>query len=132
MFRACMAKYCDVRQHELSQLSHLWDGVWELYSKAQDEAKTPALEREVDELRQKLAEVTRVCDVLGHQLKKVPRLEAEVADLKHANNVQLRIHQADVESNCAEVQRLSTQLEAKDAFCDAEKNRMLAKLHANY
>ena len=87
-----MAKYCDVQQHQLSRLSHLWDGVRELYSKAQDEAKTPALEREVAKLFQKLAEVTRVCDVLGHQLKKVPQLEAEVAYLKHANNVQLRIH----------------------------------------
>ena len=50
-FKACMEKYCDVRQHQLSRLSHLWDSVWELYSKAQDEAKAPILERKVVELR---------------------------------------------------------------------------------
>ena len=30
--------------------------------------------------------------MLGHQIKKFPQLEAEVDDLKHADNVQLRIH----------------------------------------
>ena len=53
-----MAKYCDVRQHQLGRLSHLWDGARELHSKAQVEAKAPALEREVAELLQKLAEAT--------------------------------------------------------------------------
>ena len=65
-FGAYMAKYCDVQQHQLSRLSHLWDGARELYSKAQDEANALALEREVAELRQKLAEVTRARNVLGH------------------------------------------------------------------
>ena len=73
----------------------------ELYSKAQDEAKVLALEREVAELRQKLDEVTRARDVLRHQIKKVPQMEAEVANLKHANSVQLSIHQADMESHQA-------------------------------
>ena len=67
-----MAKYCDVRQHLLTWLSHLWDDARELYSKAQDEAKALALEREVAELRQKLAEATRARDVLGRQIKKGP------------------------------------------------------------
>ena len=117
-----MAKYCDAQQHQLSQLSHLWDGAQELYSKVQDEGKVLALEREVAELRQKLAEVTRAHDVLGHQIKKVSQLEAEVANLKHANkvphleeevanlkyanSVQLSIHQLDMESHRAEIQRL--------------------------
>ena len=81
-FGACMAKYCDVQQHQLSWLSHLWDGARELHSKAQVEAKAPALEREVAELCQKLAEATRARDVLGNQIRKIPKLEAEVADLK--------------------------------------------------
>ena len=98
-----MAKNYDVRKHQLTWLSHLWDDARELYSKAQEEAKALALEREVDELRQKLAEVTRARDVLGHQIKKVSRLEAEVANLKHANIVRLSIHQADVESQRAEI-----------------------------
>ena len=70
-FGAYMAKYYDVRQHQLSRLSHLRDGVQELYSKAQDEAKALALERKVAKLRQKLAEVTRARDVLRHQIKNV-------------------------------------------------------------
>ena len=76
-----MAKYCDVRKHQLTWFSHLRDDARELYSKAQEEAKALALEREVDELLQKLSEVTRARDVLGHQIKKVPQLEAEVANL---------------------------------------------------
>ena len=52
--------------------SHTYeDGVRELYSKAQDEAKAPALEREVAELRQQLVEVIRARDVVRHQIKKV-------------------------------------------------------------
>ena len=100
-----MAKYCDIRKHQLTWLSHLWDDVRELYSKEQDEAKALALEREVVELRQKLVEVTRARDVLGHQIKKAPRLEAEVANLKHSNIVWLSLHQTDVESQRAEIQR---------------------------
>ena len=98
-----MAKYCDVRQHQLTWISHPRDDVLEIYSKAQHEAKAPALERKVAELRQKLAKVTRAHDVLGHQIKKVLRLEAEVANLKHANIVRLSIHQADVESQRVEI-----------------------------
>ena len=71
-------------------------------------------------------------DVLRHQIKKVSQLEAEVVDLKHTNNMQLKIHQVDVESYRAEVQRRTTQLEAKDAFCEAEKNHVLAELQADY
>ena len=59
-----------------------------------------------------------------------------MADLKHANRVQLSIHQADMESLRAEIQRLwqehAAQLEVKDAFCDAEKVCVLAELQANY
>ena len=108
----------------------------ELYSKAQDEAKAPTLEREVAELRQKLAEVTRACDVLGHQIKKVSQLEVEVANLKHAGSVQLSVHQVALESHWAEIQRLwkehTMQLEAKDACCEVEKVRVLAEVQADY
>ena len=82
-----MAKYYDARQHQLSRLSHFLDDAWDLYSKAQDEAKFPTLEKEVVELRQKLAEVTKARNVLGHQITKVPQMEVEVANLKHANSI---------------------------------------------
>ena len=42
-------------------------------------------------------------NVLGHQIKKVLQLEAEVTNLKHANKVQLKIHQVDVESHRVEI-----------------------------
>ena len=55
-----------------------------------------------------------------------------MANLKQANNVQLSIHKANVKSHRAEIQSLrqkhTTQLKAKDVFCDAEKNRVLAEL----
>ena len=37
--------------------------------------------------------------MLSNQIKKMSQLEAKVADLKHANSVKLKIHQADVESH---------------------------------
>ena len=42
-------------------------------------------------------------DVLGNQIRKIPQLEAEVADLKQVNSLHLKIHQADVESHRDEV-----------------------------
>ena len=51
VFGNCMAKYCDTRQHQLSQLSHLPDGARDLYSKAQVESKIPDLEKKMFELR---------------------------------------------------------------------------------
>ena len=81
-FGSCMVKYCDAQQHQLSRLSHLSDDARVLYSKALDEAKVPTLERAVAELRQKLAEVTKSYDMLGNQIKKVRRLETEVASLQ--------------------------------------------------
>ena len=79
------------------------------------------------ELRQKLAEVIRAHDVLEHQIKKVSQLEAEVANLKDANRVQLSIHQAEIQLL---QQEHATQLEAKDAFCDVEKVHVLSELQA--
>ena len=69
---------------------------------------------------------------IGHQIKKVLQLEAEVANLKHVNSMQVSIHQEDMESHQAETQCLwqehAVQLKAKDAFCDAEKVRVLVEL----
>ena len=45
--------------------------MWELYSKTQGKDKALALEREVSKLRQKLVEVIKARDMLGHQIKKV-------------------------------------------------------------
>ena len=84
------------------------------------------------ELCQKLVEVTSACNVLGYQIKKVPQLEAKVANLKHANSVQLKIHQANVESHQVEIQHLTMQLEGKDVFCDVEKSHVLVELQAYY
>ena len=100
-----------------------------MYSKAQDEAKAPTLEKEVAELHHKLVEVTKARNVLGHQIKKVPQLEAKVASLKHANNVQLSIHQTKIQRLRQEYE---AHLEGKNAFCNAEKGRVLSELRADY
>ena len=39
IFGACMARYCNARQHQLSRLSHMWDRAWDLYSKAQAKSR---------------------------------------------------------------------------------------------
>ena len=96
-----MAKYCDAWQHQLSRLSHIWDRAWDLYSKAQVDSRIPNLEKDVTELRQKLSKTSKAREVLGNQIKKIPQLEAEVANLKHANDVQNSIHQAEVEAHKA-------------------------------
>ena len=92
VFWACMAKYCDPWQYQLSRLSHLQDGAQDLYSKAQAESRIPDLENEVFELLQKLFEASKAREVLRNQIKKILQLEAEVANLKHTNIVQHSVH----------------------------------------
>ena len=106
VFGACMGKYCDVQQHQLNRLSHLWDEARDLYSKEQVESRIPDLEKEVTGLCQKLSEASKAHEVLGNQIKKIPQLEAKVANLKHANAVQHSVHKAEVEAHWAEIEHL--------------------------
>ena len=115
-----MAKYCDVRQHQLSCLSHLRDGARELSTKVQTESHVQQLEAIVSDLRTKLSEVTRTCDALGNQAKKVPQLEAENMKHKRTNSLLCNLYQSKVEghrdAHKLEVERLHQQSEAKDSF----------------
>ena len=74
--------------------------------------------------------------MLGNQIKKIPQLEAEVADLKYANAVQPSVHQVEVEAHMVEIERLlqehTTQLEVKEFFCSVEKFCALIELQADY
>ena len=63
--------------------------------------------------------------MLRHQIKKVPQLEEEVGSLKHANSVQLSIHQAEIQRLR---QKHEAQLKDKEAFYDSEKGRVLFRL----
>ena len=67
--------------------------------------------------------------MLGHQIKKVLQLEAEMANLKHENSMQLSTHLVEIQ--CVR-QEHTAQLEAKDAFCHVEKVCVLLELQADY
>ena len=44
-----MAKYCDTWQHQLSRLSHMWDGAREMYNKVKADSQVPQLEKDLEE-----------------------------------------------------------------------------------
>ena len=106
----------------------------------QAEFKVPRLEEGVSELCWKLFEVTKARDALGNQVKKIPQLEAEVANLKHSNAVQRSVHQSETErlheAHRLEIERLrqeyTAQLEIKDSFNATEKVCVLSELQADY
>ena len=68
-----------------------------MYMKVQVESRVPHLEKELKEVRLKLAEVAKERHVLVAQTKKVPQLEVEVEDLKHSVALQCSVHKAEVE-----------------------------------
>ena len=59
IFDTYMAKYCDSYQHHLSHLSHMREGAWEMYSKAQAESRVPQLEKDLMEARLKLVDLAK-------------------------------------------------------------------------
>ena len=53
MFGTYMLKYCDIRQHHLSRLSHLREGARELYNKVQADSRVSQLEKDLEEAQLK-------------------------------------------------------------------------------
>ena len=49
MFGSYMVKYCDIRQHQLSPLSHLKEGAREMYNKVQEDSQVPHLDKDLEE-----------------------------------------------------------------------------------
>ena len=90
----------------------------------------------MSDLRTMLSEVIKARDELGNQAKKVPQLEAEVADLKCTNSLQRCLHQSEIEGLCdthkLKKEGLYQQLEAKDCFCEVEKTCVLSELQVDY
>ena len=68
------------------------EGTWDLYTKVQAKSWVPQLEKEVMKGMRKLAKLAKECKVLANQVKKVPRLEAKLEDLKHSIPLQSNIH----------------------------------------
>ena len=64
IFDAYMAKYCEARQHQLTCLSYLREGPWDMYMKVQAKSKVPKMEKEVEEARLKLAELAKECSMM--------------------------------------------------------------------
>ena len=124
------------QQHQLGHLSHIRDMVQEMYNKVQADSRVPQLEKDLKEARLKWVNLTRECAALTAKVKKVPRLEAEVDELKHTISKLRSVQQAEVEGLCTahqiEVERLcglhSTEIENKDYFCKVEKVRVLSEL----
>ena len=49
IFGASMAKYCDIQQHQLSRLSHMWEGARDMYNKVKADSRVPQLEKVLKE-----------------------------------------------------------------------------------
>ena len=124
-----MAKYCDAWQYQLRRLSHLREGTREMYSKVQVDSWVPQLEKDLEEARLKRVDLAKEQAVLVVKVKKVPKLEAEVDELKQNILKLCKFHQAEVEglrtAHQVEVERLhdlhSVEIESKNSFYEAEK-----------
>ena len=79
-----------------------------MYMIVQAKSWVPQLEKELEEVLLKLAELAKELKVLATQEKKVPQLEAKVEDIKHSVVLQHSVHQAEVEGL-----RVAHQLEVK-------------------
>ena len=59
IFGAYMVKHYDARQHQLSLLSHLREGARDMYMIVQEKSQVPQLEKELEEVLLKLAELAK-------------------------------------------------------------------------
>ena len=77
-----MAKYYDIRQHQLSHLSHLREGAQELYNKGHIDSRVPRLEKDLEQARLKWANMAKQHVVWIAEVRKVRKLEADVTELE--------------------------------------------------
>ena len=82
IFGACMAKYCDARQHQLNLLVHLREGAGEIYNKEKSDSRGPLLEKDLEEALLKWVDIVKECASLAAEVRWVSKLEAEVKKLK--------------------------------------------------
>ena len=87
------------------------------------------LEKDLEEARLKWANLAKEWAALAAEVKLLPKLEADVAELRKTISELHTAHQVEIEglhkTHQAEVQRLrnphSMEIERKDSFCEAEK-----------
>ena len=116
------------------------DGAREMYNKVQADSRVPQLEKDLKEAWLKWVDLTEECTALTTEVKKVPKLEVEVNELKQTISRLRNVHQAEAEglrtAHQVEVERLSdlhlAEIERKDFFCESEKVCMLSELQASY
>ena len=86
------------------------EGTQKIYSKVKADSRVPQLEKDLEEARLKWVDLAKERVVLVAEVKKVPKLEAEVDELKQNISKLCNVHQAEVErlrtAHRAEVERL--------------------------
>ena len=61
IFSTYMETYYDTRQHQLSRLSHMWEGAREMYSKVNADSRVPQREKVLEEVRLEWADLPQEC-----------------------------------------------------------------------
>ena len=90
----------------------------------------------MEEARLKWVDLAKEHVALATKVRQVSKLEAKVDELKQTMAKLRRVHQAGFRAaHDAEVERLrglhSTEIERKDAFCEAEKVLVLSEVQAS-
>ena len=110
IFGAYMAKYFDIRQHQLSRLSHMREEAQEMYSKVQADSRVPQMEKDLEEARLKWVDLAKERVALAAEVKKVPKLGADVTELRRTISELHNAHQAELEglrnTHQAKIERL--------------------------
>ena len=100
IFGAYMAKYCDTRQHQLSCLSRMREWAREMYSKVQADSRVPQLEKDLEKDRLKWADLAKERAALSAEVKKVTKLEVDVAELQKTISKLCSAYQAKIKGLC--------------------------------
>ena len=100
MFDVYIAKYYDIRQHQLSRLSHLREGTREMYSKLQEDSRVPQLDKDLEEARLKWVNLAKEHVVLTDEVKKELKLKVIVAELQKTIFEPRNIHKTK-QKDCA-------------------------------
>ena len=87
------------------------------------------MEKDLEEARLKWVDLAKERIVLTVEVKKVPKLEADVVDLQKTITELRNIHQTEIERLHSIYQ---AETERKDAFYESENVRVLKEPHASY
>ena len=107
-----------------------------MYNKVQVDSRVPQLEKGLEEVGLKWADVAKERAALAVEVKIVPKLEVDVVELRKTIAKLHTSHQGEIEglhiAHQAKVEILrslhSAEIESKDSFCEAEKVQVLSEL----